>query len=91
MLVELSLHPVTDPEILKGSAHRSHGGRLENLDVGLHRERYRHLASIVERNDGKAIYGIKLTNLALDQRSSPPPAIRGKHSRAFSLREKAPL
>ena len=72
MLVKLGFHPVPDLEILEGSAHRAHGSRLENLDVGLHRERHSHLPSIVESNDCEALCGIKLANLALDQRSSPP-------------------
>jgi len=79
MLVKLGLYPVADLEIREGSTHRAHGGRLEDLDVGLHRERHSHLPSIVEGNDGEALSWIKLANLTLDQSRSPPPVTGGKH------------
>lgn len=73
MLVNLHVHPVADPEIVKGPTHRAHGAGLANLDVRLGWERDGDLASIVERDDGKALGRIKLANLTWDQQPHPLP------------------
>lgn len=74
MLVNLRIHPVANPQIFESPAHRAHAGGLANLDVGFRRECNGDLPSIVERDDGKALCGIKLANLTLDQQPHPLPA-----------------
>ncbi len=63
MLVDLHLDPVAHLQVVHGSAHRSHGAGFAHLDVGIGWECDGDLASIVERDDSKALGRIKLTDL----------------------------